>query len=344
MAAPTPVSALVHSSTLVTAGVYLLIRLRVQDWSVVIYIGRCTLFVAGVCGCAQSDLKKVVALRTISQLGIIMVSLGGGSKTYCFFHLLSHARFKALLFMCVGVLFHSIYGRQEFRSYNHLSAFGWEFLFCAVSTLSLIGFVFTAGFFRKDLILEYLYSERIQAVIIVLFLSGIGLTARYSIKIISGFLLSSFAGPSHCKGGVRKSVKIPVFILGRLSIVMGSRMDSFCGALFLNISAGDKILTVIFTFGGILIGFYSTRLNSPFLSRIRYLRPSTEYLAGVPPSLDLKPLEYWLSFFYVPSLLRNHYKIIFIGLSLLLYFLIYVKCCKDVIDNIGMKRWGFVNQ
>jgi len=344
MAAPTPVRALVHSSTLVTAGVYLLIRFCSQDISIMVYVGRCTLVIAGVCACAQRDLKKVVALRTISQIGIIMVTLGGGSKTYCFFHLLSHARFKALLFMCVGVFFHSIFGRQEFRRYNHISAYGWEYHFCAVSTLSLIGFAYTAGFYSKDMILEFLYSENEQSLIIVLYLTGIGLTARYSIKILSGFLLASITGPCFVQGGVSKLVKIPVYRLGILSIVLGSWVESFCGSFFLVISVCDKIMTLFFTFGGVIMGSYITRLCVPFLRRISLLEPSTEYLARAPTIRELNHRDYWLSYFYVPSFLSEHYKVVLLGLSLMLFFIIYVKCHQHFIDINSKQGWGFVNQ
>ena len=154
MAAPTPVRTLVHSSTLVTAGIYMLIRYCFVDLNILIVIGRLTTLIAGLAACAEIDLKKVVALRTLSQLGIIVVALGYGSKSYCFFHLLSHACFKALLFICVGCAIHAVYGTQEFRSFNRLSTSFTLIMFSSLSIMSLIGFPYTSGFFRKDKILE----------------------------------------------------------------------------------------------------------------------------------------------------------------------------------------------
>ena len=163
MAAPTPVRALVHSSTLVTAGVYVLIRYCYSDIRSLLFIGSCTMTIAGIGACAESDLKKVVALRTLSQLGVIIVSLGALEKSYCFFHLISHACFKALLFMCVGACIHSVYGTQDYRSFNKLRPTLYVSLFASVANISLIGFVFTSGFYRKDIILEVLLKGEVYS-------------------------------------------------------------------------------------------------------------------------------------------------------------------------------------
>jgi len=116
------------------------------------------MIMAGFRACAERDLKKVVALRTLSQLGVIIVSLGVKEKSFCFFHLIAHASFKALLFICVGVGIHSLYGTQDSRSFGGLSSF-LPSTFLLVSTLSLIGCAFTSGFYRKDAILETLESQ-----------------------------------------------------------------------------------------------------------------------------------------------------------------------------------------
>lgn len=196
MAAPTPVRTLVHSSTLVTAGVYMLIRYCQVEIYYMIVIGRLTTLIAGLAACTENDLKKVVALSTLSQLGIIVVALGSGRKSYCFFHLLSHAFFKALLFICVGCAIHSVYGTQEFRSFNRLSSSLTLMLFISLSLLSLIGFPFTSGFFRKDRILELLMCGGMSSWSVALFLIGIGLTTYYSIKIfICTFLRNVVCNP-----------------------------------------------------------------------------------------------------------------------------------------------------
>lgn len=162
MAAPTPVSALVHSSTLVTAGVYVLIRYGDYDIIAILFIGRLTALIAGVSACLERDLKKVVALRTLSQLGVMIVSIGASEKSYCFFHLLSHACFKALLFICVGVSIHTVFGTQEYRRFGHTSSPTISLL-TTVANLSLLGFIFTSGFYRKDGILEAMLCDEISS-------------------------------------------------------------------------------------------------------------------------------------------------------------------------------------
>lgn len=120
IAAPTPVSALVHSSTLVTAGVYLLIRFRfLLNNSTIFYalllFGNLTIFMAGLGANYEMDLKKIIALSTLRQLGLIMGILSLGFYKMAFFHLLTHALFKALLFLCAGVLIHNIINFQDIR-------------------------------------------------------------------------------------------------------------------------------------------------------------------------------------------------------------------------------------
>jgi len=121
MAAPTPVSALVHSSTLVTAGVYLLIRHRfilrkVSFLKFLLLVGAITILIAGAGAIQELDIKKVVALSTLSQLGLIIITLGIGLPLLRFFHLLAHAYFKAMLFICAGALIHSIKDYQDIRT------------------------------------------------------------------------------------------------------------------------------------------------------------------------------------------------------------------------------------
>jgi len=116
MLAPTPVSALVHSSTLVTAGVYLLYRYSPVPSNLLIYVGLFTTMIAGLAAITECDTKKIIALSTLSQLGLIVTSLGLGERSLCFAHLNTHAAFKALLFLAVGTAIHSHFGSQEVRS------------------------------------------------------------------------------------------------------------------------------------------------------------------------------------------------------------------------------------
>ena len=281
MAAPTPVRALVHSSTLVTAGVYVLIRYCYSDIGSLLFIGSCTMIIAGIGACAESDLKKVVALRTLSQLGVIIISLGALEKSYCFFHLISHACFKALLFICVGACIHSVYGTQDYRRFNKLSSTLYVSLFASVANISLIGFLFTSGFYSKDIILEVLLKGESYSWSVVLFLLGIGLTSCYSVKmLVRTLLISSFTGTSsRALGGFRWPVKMPLLLLGVLSLAFGSNVREYRRALRLVLSPIDKLLPLMLILLGSLIGYSLSRLCHPFLSRIFTLVPFTQFKA-----------------------------------------------------------------
>jgi len=215
MAAPTPVSALVHSSTLVTAGVYILIRYSNVTPSL-LYLGSFTFFLAGLSACVESDIKKVVALSTLSQLRVMFVSLGSYAKSFCFYHIIAHAYFKALLFICVGVGIHSTYATQDSRRIKCVGVL--PTIFTIVSIMSLMGFVFTAGFHSKHLILEALYRGR--SCFILAFLLGAGLTAFYSRK-----LLKVSRGIRNIRiGGLSWSVKFPLSLLGFASVMRPRRL------------------------------------------------------------------------------------------------------------------------
>nr|QRW36274.1 NADH dehydrogenase subunit 5 [Deronectes moestus] len=188
MAAPTPVSALVHSSTLVTAGVYLLIRFSGSfSDSLMFYlliIGVLTMFMSGLGANFEFDLKKIIALSTLSQLGLMMSTLAMGYYKLAFFHLLTHAMFKALLFMCAGSLIHNLKDNQDIRFMGNLMIF--MPLTCIsmnISNLALCGMPFLAGFYSKDLILEFISMSNINLLIYLLFFLSTGLTVCYSFRL-----------------------------------------------------------------------------------------------------------------------------------------------------------------
>nr|QOL00979.1 NADH dehydrogenase subunit 5 [Gomphocerippus rufus] len=189
MAAPTPVSALVHSSTLVTAGVYLLIRFSPMlvvyncGWFLLL-IGCLTMFMAGFGANFEFDLKSIIALSTLSQLGLMMSILSMGYLNLAFFHLLSHALFKALLFMCAGSMIHNLKDSQDIRFMGLIVNFMPLTSVCLnVSSLSLCGIPFLAGFYSKDLILEMVCLSWINCLIFFLYFISTGLTACYSFRL-----------------------------------------------------------------------------------------------------------------------------------------------------------------
>lgn len=176
IAAPTPVSALVHSSTLVTAGVYLLIRfnnyliLNNQVLLILLILGRLTIFISGLGANYEIDLKKIIALSTLSQLGLIIRILSLGYIKLAFFHLLTHALFKALLFLCAGIFIHRIINFQDIRlsgGFNNQIIL--SLIYFNISSLALCGMPFLAGFYSKDLILEYVIISNINLLIFFFF-------------------------------------------------------------------------------------------------------------------------------------------------------------------------------
>nr|QHD47842.1 NADH dehydrogenase subunit 5 [Calineuria stigmatica] len=190
MAAPTPVSALVHSSTLVTAGVYLLIRFNVlltgnSLGGFLLLFAGLTMFMAGLGANFEFDLKKIIALSTLSQLGLMMSILAMGFPSLAFFHLLTHALFKALLFMCAGAIIHNMKDSQDIRFMGGLvvqmpltsSCFN-------LSNLALCGMPFLAGFYSKDLILEIVSLSYLNMFSFFLYFFSTGLTVCYSLRLV----------------------------------------------------------------------------------------------------------------------------------------------------------------
>nr|YP_010022804.1 NADH dehydrogenase subunit 5 [Sarcophaga minor]QOP39652.1 NADH dehydrogenase subunit 5 [Sarcophaga minor] len=190
MAAPTPVSALVHSSTLVTAGVYLLIRFNIvlsSSWmgNFLLLISGLTMFMAGLGANYEFDLKKIIALSTLSQLGLMMSILSMGYYKLAFFHLLTHALFKALLFMCAGAIIHNMNNCQDIRLMGSLSMMMPLTSSCFnVANLALCGMPFLAGFYSKDLILEMVSLSYINMFSFFLYFFSTGLTVCYSFRLV----------------------------------------------------------------------------------------------------------------------------------------------------------------
>lgn len=190
MAAPTPVSALVHSSTLVTAGVYLIVRfspaLEGSDIQRILLIVSClTMFMAGLGANFEYDLKKIIALSTLSQLGVILSILSLGFPDLSFIHLLRHALFKALLFMCAGVIIHRVRGYQDIRCIGCLVKFmPLSVSFMTVANLALCGFPFLRGFYSKDMILEVAFISEINFISLILYVLATGLTVSYTFRLV----------------------------------------------------------------------------------------------------------------------------------------------------------------
>nr|YP_010288408.1 NADH dehydrogenase subunit 5 [Aleochara curtula]UKO31676.1 NADH dehydrogenase subunit 5 [Aleochara curtula] len=262
MAAPTPVSSLVHSSTLVTAGVYLLIRfnlaLSCNLMMILLLVGTMTMFMAGLGANFEFDLKKIIALSTLSQLGLMVSILSLGEINLTFFHLLSHALFKATLFMCAGCMIHSFNNCQDIRYMGGLIKF--MPLTCCIfniSNLSLCGIPFLSGFYSKDLILEILSMNYLNMFIYLMYFISTGLTVSYSFRLVYYSMIGNFNFISiNClldHGKVMISSMLGLIFL----VIMGGSMLSwliFPTPIFICLPFVMKIMALIVTMLGMILG------------------------------------------------------------------------------------------
>lgn len=225
MAAPTPVSSLVHSSTLVTAGVYLLIRFSANLGRGGLYLllaGLFTIFLASVRALGEVDLKKIIALSTLRQLGVMVNCLGGGWSDLAFSHLVVHAFFKALIFICVGNIIHGLASEQDFRkrglSFLSMPLRGGVII---LRIIRLAGLPFLGAFFSKDLIIERICIRKINFGCLFLVLISLPLTPAYMIRfILLIFVYRGTKGPSILllvEGGRTKKGIVTLFIICFLS-------------------------------------------------------------------------------------------------------------------------------
>nr|YP_010947019.1 NADH dehydrogenase subunit 5 [Eucorydia linglong]WGO57815.1 NADH dehydrogenase subunit 5 [Eucorydia linglong] len=277
MAAPTPVSALVHSSTLVTAGVYLLIRFSPLFGTslnmLLLLISGLTMFMAGLGANFEYDLKSIIALSTLSQLGLMMSILSVGLTELAFFHLLTHALFKALLFMCAGMIIHNMSDCQDIRFMGNL-VFQMPYT-CSclmVSNFALCGMPFLAGFYSSDLILEMVLMSYLNIFGVLLFFLSTSLTVCYSFRLfyysISGdYNFSVFGSLSEenremvigmmgllfmaiIGGGMMSWILFPVPVLVTLPLMLKlmtllvSILGGWFGLISSNILIGFKLFSV----------------------------------------------------------------------------------------------------
>nr|YP_011014783.1 NADH dehydrogenase subunit 5 [Fulgoraria chinoi]WQB41288.1 NADH dehydrogenase subunit 5 [Fulgoraria chinoi] len=229
MAAPTPVSALVHSSTLVTAGIFLVVRFfpffnMISGFKpTLLFFSVLTLLMAGIAANYENDLKKIIALSTLSQLGVMMMSLGMGMPNLALFHLYTHALFKALLFLCAGMVIHNSSNTQDIRHMGSISQQAPLTVTCMnIANLSLCGAPFLSGFYSKDLILEMsLFSPTSFLMIIFIFLAT-GMTAAYSFRLSFCSLWSYMKNkPHHSKQEADLYMNWSITILSLAAIMAG---------------------------------------------------------------------------------------------------------------------------
>ena len=233
MEGPTPVSALIHAATMVTAGVYLLMRSSpLIEYSntvllLCLWVGAITTVFSSLIGLFQQDIKKVIAYSTMSQLGMMVIAIGLSSYNVAIFHLVNHAFYKGLLFLGAGAVIHAVADNQDFRRYGGLRSFlPLTYSVMLIASLSLVAFPFMTGFYSKDFIIESAYGQFCFSSIVVYFISTIGamFTTLYSVKVLYLTFLTNPNGPivnyKHAHEG-DIFMSMPLIILAVFSIFFG---------------------------------------------------------------------------------------------------------------------------
>ena len=321
MEGPTPVSALIHAATMVTAGVYLLMRASplIEYSSTVLiislWLGAITTVFSSLIGLFQQDIKKVIAYSTMSQLGMMVIAVGLSSYNIALFHLVNHAFYKGLLFLGAGAVIHAVSDNQDFRKYGGLRSFlPLTYSIMLIASLSLVAFPFMTGFYSKDFILESAYGQFYFRGTVVYFIATIGaiFTTLYSVKILYLTFLTNPNGPesnyinSYSKHSAHEGnifMNLPLIILAIFSIFFGYVSKDI--------------------FIGLASGFFID--NSIFIHPLREVILNTEF--AVPIFFKLLPLLFTLSFSvvaivileFMPKLVIN-FKLSRVGYNIFSFF------------------------
>jgi len=293
MEGPTPVSALIHAATMVTAGVYLLMRSSplIEYSSTVLllclWLGALTTVFSSLIGLFQQDIKKVIAYSTMSQLGMMVVAVGLSSYNIALFHLINHAFYKGLLFLGAGAVIHAVTDNQDFRKYGGLISFlPLTYSVILIASLSLVAFPFMTGFYSKDFILESAYGQYYFSSIAVYIITIIGaiFTTLYSIKVLYLTFLTNPNGPIQYYKYAHEGnlfLSLPLIILAIFSIFFGFiAKDIFLGL-------GSKFFID----------------NSIFIHPIHEIVIDTEF--AIPTLFKLLPLIFTISFSIVAIILSE---------------------------------------
>nr|QUB07040.1 NADH dehydrogenase subunit 5 [Thlaspida biramosa] len=358
MAAPTPVSSLVHSSTLVTAGVYLLMRFsggfNSNFLMVLLYISIFTMFMSGLVACFEFDLKKIIAMSTLSQLGLMMSILFMGDLNLAFFHLLIHALFKALLFMCAGYMIHYSSNCQDIRFMgSYINFMPITFSYFVICNISLCGLPFMSGFYSKDLIIEFIMMSYMNFYMFMIYMFSLGLTVVYSIRLMLYLIKLNFN--NYCLNHIYESFNFMLMGMSMLIffvIISGSMMMWLMfNPYFICLPYFMKFLTLFIIILSYLFAvslyyfdyyFYSKYLKfnnlSFFIGSIFYMSQISSmgfyFVMKISKSLTTNVDQGWLEYYGSKGLFKNlyflskffqlvslnHFKLFFIVLMCGLFF------------------------
>nr|YP_010564351.1 NADH dehydrogenase subunit 5 [Scopula lactea]UYX62374.1 NADH dehydrogenase subunit 5 [Scopula lactea] len=331
MAAPTPVSSLVHSSTLVTAGIYLLIRfnlLLIDTYflKILLLFSSLTMFMAGMAANYEFDLKKIIALSTLSQLGLMMSILSLGMPMLAFFHLLTHAMFKALLFMCAGVIIHMMNDMQDIRYMGGISFYIPLTCLCFnVSNMSLCGIPFLSGFYSKDLILEMMMFSNLNFLIFFLYYISTGLTMFYSFRLSMYLLVNDFN-------------LLCIFNLFDEDYIM---LKSMMVLLFMSVISGSFLMWMIF--------YYPYMIYLPFHMKfmVIYVSVMGMFMGYLISNMNIYSLNKFLYFYNLSSFLSMMWFLPNLSTYGLNYY--FLNYGQKLLKNIDMgwselySGWGMFN-
>nr|YP_009113973.1 NADH dehydrogenase subunit 5 [Pelusios castaneus]AGL45242.1 NADH dehydrogenase subunit 5 [Pelusios castaneus] len=234
MEGPTPVSALLHSSTMVTAGIYLLIRMhpilsQIKGFNLAcLTLGAATALYASLMALTQNDLKKIIAYSTLSQLGFMMATVGLNFPDVAFMHLCMHAFFKAMMFLCAGSISHTLFGEQDIRKMGGMIKVIPITASCfTLSTLALAGFPFLTGFFSKDLIIEMILLSKTNTLWATMLLTSAMFTAIYSLRMTLRILTGTPCYNNLLMYKENPTCTKPIMKLALASIITGSLFSLF---------------------------------------------------------------------------------------------------------------------
>ncbi|AYN06684.1 NADH-quinone oxidoreductase subunit L [Flavobacterium sp. 140616W15] len=285
MAGPTPVSALIHAATMVTAGIFMITRLNfVFDLtpdvqSIIAVIGAITSLVAATIGLVQNDIKKVLAYSTVSQLGLMFLALGLGAYEVAVFHVITHAFFKACLFLGSGSVIHALHGEQDMRKMGGLrKAMPITFITMLVSSLAISGVPLFSGFFSKDEILLTAFHHNIPLYVVASVASI--MTAFYMFRLMFLTFFKDFRGTEHQKSHLHESpalITFPLIILailatfgGLISLPGNSWLNTYLAPLFTKVAGEAHHLgTTEYTLMGVAV---LGGLVGIFIAYLKYIK------------------------------------------------------------------------
>nr|QHV34327.1 NADH dehydrogenase subunit 5 [Gessius sp. 'rufidorsus'] len=302
MSAPTPISSLVHSSTLVTAGVYLIIRFSnyMNMWSLYfIYFGLITMMVSSLCAIYEFDLSKIIAFSTLSQLGLMIIVLFMNLPNLCFIHLLNHAVFKSLLFLCSGIIIFNMDNNQDIRFMGVYSKMMPLTCSCFnISIFSLMGIPYMSGFFSKDLIIENFLTMNFNFFFIIIFFLSIGLTSFYSIRLIYYTMYNMSGGSFLSFIDELNEMTLSILILTFVSVFFGCMLNwiMLLNLTFINLPNYLKIFSLFIILFMIWLSFEFSLFKGYLLYNSMYYMNSNLWFIS-------SYLNYSYNFFYKLSYL-----------------------------------------